>query len=148
MKRVNAICSFPNTNIDLYDMVQYYSNALGETHFHGQRDISAEELPAELKAAYDAIWSADYDSLCYLADFDGNFGLYLVREFETDIDYAGTDLKKARKIADRIFDKFGEVSVILGDQTGAGECHELIVFVPWNTEKGKVLEIDAELWKA
>lgn len=142
--RINTICEFPNKNIETFENIKYFSNCLGELHFHGKWDLMYDDLPAELRRAYDEIWSDDYNSLCYLADLCGCYGIYLIREIENDFGDISLEAAEAKK--DKIFTMFPNTSVVLGKETGFDECDELIVFIPWNSSKKEVKKIDKLMW--
>ena len=119
----------------------YWSDALGEPKKNG-KTISEEELPRELKTAKKDLWSNRFMSLCYLAEYLGDYGVCLVNEFDTvTASNENTDIDKLYGImVKRIGDMeespaFAGMRFLAGQWTGFGDCHEAILFVPWNIPK-------------
>lgn len=138
--------------------LNYWSNALGELHYHGQYDITESELPEELRIAFNTLLTDKTASLCYLVDFWKTFGIALINEFDTDTrEYlSSTDeelyahmKQKAEKY--HRMEEFKPAVIILGEHTGCLECHEFIVFLPWNVNPEAVSKIaailEADLYK-
>ena len=63
------------------EVLKYWSNACGDLHEHGKRDITVDELPDILKDAYERFWSDSYGVLCYLAEYKGKYGIALIAEY-------------------------------------------------------------------
>ena len=122
--------------------INYWCNACGDLHHHGEYDITEDELPDALKRAYNEIWGEDYGSLCYLVDTDEGYGIALINEYdrvtaedsgvsmEALFGYAVTDAMEVR--ASTLFDK---ATVYVTEFSGFDECHELIVVFPADIDK-------------
>lgn len=132
----------------------YWSNACGDLHFHGKRDITENELCPELLYAYKILWSEELGYLCYLAEYKGKYGIALICEYDSEFaDSFGISM-------DRLFliialsvtmfpqkERFEKVKVILGEYTGEDGCHELICFLPWNSSNEKLESVVHNLLK-
>lgn len=121
--------------------VRYWSNACGDLHHFGERDITEEELPAELREAYYSIWSERYDFPCYLVETaDGYRGVALIAEFEKD------DFAFAKKAAVLLSDYFGgKLCVVLLEGSGYNDAHELVVIVPTSSSEQYMKEVNDSL---
>ena len=119
--------------------LKYWCNGVGELHFHGQHDITKEELPGPLRRAYEDLWTDTCGSICYLVDYGCEYFIALVNEWDTTEENDETperlylDMKgKARLFMQpREFDK---AAILLGKDTGI-DCHEFIVLLPAYTDK-------------
>lgn len=130
----------------------YWCNALGELHYHGQHDLTEEELPEELRTAYNTLWTQNLSSLCYIADFKNVYGIILTNEFDettrqnlscSSKEMYGHMKRKAQKYSQ--MKEFDGATFILGEGTGFFGCHEFIVFLPWNASPEIVSKIDSIL---
>lgn len=130
----------------------YWCNALGELHYHGQHDLTKEELPEELRTAYSTLWTQNLSSLCYIVDFKNVYGIILTNEFDEttrqNLSCSSKEMyehmkRKAQKYSQ--MKEFDGASFILGEGTGFFGCHEFIVFLPWNASTETLLKIDSIL---
>lgn len=123
----------------------YWSNACGNLHYHGKHDISTEELPEPLQRAYTELFAEGQFSMnCYLAEYDGEYGISLEAEYDTayakdlHMDYADL-LHKAKGHAEILADKYPEYKVLFGIDTeewsNGDRASQLVVFLPWNIAK-------------
>ena len=122
--------------------INYWCNACGDLHHHGEYDITEAELPDPLKRAYNELWGEDYGSLCYLVDTEEGYGIALINEYdrvtaedcgvsmEALFGYAVADAMEVR--ASDLFDK---TTVYVTEFSGFDECHELIVVFPADIDK-------------
>lgn len=112
------------------EKILYWSNSCGELHQQG-RDISENELPQQLKEAYYHLWNDASGSLEYLVEFEGNYYLALINEF--DWLYGQEDTYELMKeAATEMYQhlEFEDTILILGESTGFDERHETIVLFP------------------
>lgn len=144
---------FGQTSISSGTIIEYYSNCCGELHYKGQYDIEEEQLPEELKRAYNELWTDGSGSLCYLAEMNGRYGIALINEFDS------TTSAYLNKSMDELFmamlseaitrydanPLFEDAEIICGYKSGFDDCHELIVFLPWDSDKDKVESIIEQL---
>ena len=124
------------------DTIKYWSNAAGDLHHHGQYDITEDELPEELKRAYNDLYSEGYGSFCYLVETEKGYGIALVNEYDeiTAENYNMTmeDLfKVVSRDANLVIEtpEFSNADVYVGERTGFDECHEIIVVFPATVSK-------------
>ena len=122
----------------------YWSDALGEPKKDG-KSVDAAALPRELATAKKQLWSDRFLSLCYLACYRGEYGICMVNEFDPVVaSNENTDMDNLYSImVGRIKDMegspaFSEMSFLAGQWTGFGDCHEAILFIPWNAPKERV----------
>lgn len=121
-----------------YGSLNYWSNALGELHHHGEYDIEKGELPAALSRVYDELFfDGDFGSLRYLVETQNGFGIALVNEY--DECYADdcnvsmdTLFRSAIKDADVISTQpeFETAEILLGERMGFDNSHILVVVLP------------------
>lgn len=130
----------------------YWCNADGEFHYHGHHDLTKKELPEELRTAYNTLWAPNLFSLFYIVDFKNVYGIILTNEFdETTRQYLFCSAKEMYEHMKRKAQKYSQMkefdgaSFILGEGTGFFECHEFIVFLPWNASPEIVSKIDSIL---
>ena len=69
---------------ELYKKLKFWYSGYGELHYHGERCITEDDLPAPLKYAYNELWSEGSGCLEYIVDYKGSY--YLAIEAEYDID--------------------------------------------------------------
>jgi hypothetical protein len=131
-----------NENINNY---HYWSNSCGETHHWGEYDIAPDELPEELKRAFDELFCEnDFGLNCYLTEYDGKYGISLEANYDSnyadDICVSYDEVIKTAMIkADLIATKFHQCMVLFGKDTwewsdGSKES-QLVIFMPWNISK-------------
>lgn len=129
--------------------LNYWSNCVGELHYHGQHALTVDELPEELRSAYENLWTDGYGSLCYLVDTPSGYAVALINEYncqkEDDFEeemkpYWIAACKDAAEITKDPC--FAQAQVLLGEFTGENDSHELIVLFPATTAPG-VFEIAA-----
>ena len=124
----------------------FWSDALGELkHGESKEPIEEGDLPKELATAYHELWTNRYMNLCYLAEYQGQYGVALVNEFDSVVaSNENTDIDNLYSImVKRIMDMeesavFAGMIFMAGQWTGFGDCHEAILFVPWNTPKERL----------
>lgn len=142
-----------NEKKEFLNDLKYWSNGCGELHHHGEYDIKEEELPNELKRAYEELWTDGTGSYCYLVEYKGKFGIALSNEFnETyaeDICLTMDDLyvymkKKAEEFC--AMDAFKDATILLGDYT-VPDGHEFITILPWDVKKHVFQTVSEVLFK-
>lgn len=103
------------------DALKYWSNACGELHYHGERDINEDELPDELKDVYNRLWTEGSGSYCYLAEYNGEYGLAIINEYHecTEEGRPGgkNNYEQAVKVA-KILEKKYPYTVFIGKKLG------------------------------
>ena len=120
----------------------YFCNACGELHYHGKYDITEEQLPEELKRAYNELWTDSGYSLCYLVEYKGQYGIALINEFDDcyaeDSNTTMDSLFEHMKVKAEEYSKMEEfqtTTILLANDIGCFDCHEFVVIMPCNTEK-------------
>ncbi|MDE6625599.1 MAG: hypothetical protein K2K56_04430 [Lachnospiraceae bacterium] len=147
------IIEYENTK-KLLDDLKYWCNSLGELHHHGEYDIKEDDLPEELKKAYNTLWTDGSGSLCYLVEYKGNYGIALINEFDMEFarDNAITmeEMLKKMKIKASLFGKleaFQDTIILLGEYSGFDDCHEFITILPVDVEKERFNTVADLLYK-
>lgn len=129
---------------ELEKHLKYWSNSLGELHYHGERDITKEELPEQLQRAYSVLYkSRETSCLEYLVEYDGEYYVALVNEFDQCYaDDCGVSLEKSYETAkdnalvlykNQLFED--NTILILGKGTGFEKCHEVFFLIPAMTNR-------------
>lgn len=121
--------------------VLYWCNACGELHYHGEHDITEDDLPDELRRAYNDLWGENYGSLCYLVETAEGYGIALVNE------YGDKYAKDCGLTMDELFNLvvkdaetvsknplFQNAEILAIEYSGFDEGHELIAIFPCDTE--------------
>ena len=129
----------------------YWCNNAGDLHHNAEYWIDeVEDLPKELQVAYNELWSDSYWASCYIAEFNGKYGIALEAEYSS---YFAEELEVSRQELDNMVedkaielaDKYSEYDVIFGKDTikwSDGEVNSaMLIFMPWNTSKEKFLEV-------
>lgn len=137
------IVEYTNENAKQYNEdLKYWCNGLGELHHHGEYDITEEELPEELRRAYDELWTCGSSSLCYLVEYMGEYYIALLNEFDdcyaNDINSTMEALyqhmkSKAEEFA--VMEEFKTAQILIAEEMGCNDCHEFFVLLPCDTEK-------------
>ena len=63
----------------------FWSNATGDLHHDGLWLDGVEELPAELQRACNDLWTDGLWANCYLAEFEGQYGVALEAEYDEEL---------------------------------------------------------------
>ncbi|MCM1234692.1 MAG: hypothetical protein NC489_31705 [Ruminococcus flavefaciens] len=122
---------------ELNKHLKYWSNACGDLHHHGEYDLESEnELPDELRRAYNELWKEENGCYEYLAEFDGKYYIALISEWDNV--YAHIDMtmdeiyESVKKDALELhgLDLFKDTVLVTGKETGFEGCHEFIFLVP------------------
>lgn len=121
-----------------YGSINYWSNALGELHHHGEYEVTEDELPALLARAYkDLFFDGDIGSLRYLVETPRGYGLALVNEYdECYADDCGLSMSalfdSAIQDAQRIaaHPVFEKAEIYLAELMGFDNSHILAVILP------------------
>jgi hypothetical protein len=148
-------------NYDIYENekemnnhLKYWSNACGELHHHGEYDLTnILELPEELQRAYKELWEEGNGCLEYLVEYDGKYYIALISEFDdtfaNDNGLSMDELyERAKFNALKLYEKelFLNTFLIIGKETGFGECHEICFLVPATESKNMYDEIEKEIY--
>lgn len=128
---------------ELNKHLKYWSNACGDLHENGERDLnSPDELPKPLKRAYEELWQEGNGCLEYLVEYDKEYYVALVSEFDMDfgddhylsMNELYTTVKENAKELHRQ-DLFKNTVLITGNRTGVNGCHEIMFLVPASEQK-------------
>lgn len=127
-----------HTTDEMNAHLKYWSNACGDLHKHGKRDIdNPSELPKELQIAYSLLWEEGNGCLEYLAEYKGRYYIALINEFDeqfaSDAKMSMSELYKTLKEhALNLYHNYAFQNTILltGNKTGIDNCHEVIFLVP------------------
>lgn len=141
------------------DYIKYWSNACGELHYHGKEMIAEENLPEELRKAYNKLWTDSYASLCYLVETPNGYGIALINEYACEKSYAEDHQvwdkemplywKAACEDAAEIshHPEFGGAEIVVSEHSGCFECHELAVIFPADTNPDTFIKAAEKLDK-
>ena len=122
----------------------FWSNATGDLHHDGLWLDDIEDLPAELQRAFNDLWTDGLWAECYLAEFEGRYGVALEAGYDKELaDDAKMTYAKlidtARTKASRLSKRYPQYEVILGVNTGHwsnGTTEtELLLFLPWDVSE-------------
>lgn len=127
------------------DGLDFWCNCAGDL-FHDGKDIdSVEELPLEVKRAYEDLWTDDVnDARCYVVEYAGRYGIALEAEYDHgDAEYFnltyGELIQAAKRKASDIATAFPEFEVIFGKDTmywsDGSFASELYLFMPWDIKE-------------
>ena len=130
--------------------LNYYSNSCGELHYNGDFSINENDLPNELKIAFDKLWSDDYGFNCYLTQFNNQYGIMLTAEYSTfdakdfKIDYyimLGKLQAFAKQLAYNLFNFDVIFCMDIEKYSEEDKESDIMVFIPYNIEKFELLKI-------
>lgn len=134
--------------------LMYWSNCCGDLHFHGERDITKEELPPELARAYEELWSENGGVLEYLSEYEGKYYLAMIAEYdEWYAEHVGLSMdelyEKVKEAAIPLCDTelFGDSRLILGRESGFDGRHEMIVLYPAMGDKETFHEMERWIYE-
>lgn len=156
-------CFKGNDFINVEGGYNYWGNCCSDLfHPFSKRDLKAEELPFQLKYAFENLWIEGAGARCYLVQFQNKYGVALELEYEDDW-IEETDLVNnheelvefARKKAEIYAEKYPEYDVIFGEDSQewytAGwfpEFNTIIsIFLPWNATEGEVLKVANDMYE-
>ncbi len=151
MRKIYYSGSTPGSAEKYQEDLRYWSNACGELHRYGERDITEEELPPELQKAYSEIWEeCPWGLFCYLAEYEGKTGIALIAEYHeyTDEGYEGEENnnEQANKVMKLLAQKYQDTDYVLikGRELGfpgrtpegdGDNATELVLFLPCPVSK-------------
>ena len=128
----------------------FWSNATGDLHHDGLWLDDVERLPAELQRACNDLWTDGLWANCYLAEFEGQYGVALEAEYDEELaDDAKMSYAKlveaVRAKARRLSRRYPQYEVIFGRDTcrwsnGTTET-ELFLFLPWNVSEAEFARV-------
>lgn len=120
--------------------LRYWSNASGDLfdpNIPGEECITEAGLPNVLRRAYRELWNEDSGCLMYLAESEGDYGIAMIGEYDTDFaDDCGMSMDELfesmrRDMAELAAqDSMWAAKFFACEESGFDNCHELIVFVP------------------
>lgn len=124
----------------------FWSSSTGDLNYRGERFMEESELPIPLRSAYDNLFDADTGSFCHLAEFHGEYGIVLVNQFDEDFRSATGIAKslywnKIQKKARELYGRFPNCSIISVHHKNSDPEGEIVVFLPWDTEKDFFYEV-------
>ena len=145
------------SGIDEYkNVIKYFSNACGDM-FNGDKDITYNELPEELKTAYDTLWEEGSGSYCYLVNYKDQYGVVLINEYHEFDEYGKekdpNNFCRAVEVAEKFSKEFPLYGVCIAKEIGFPGCGgddpatELIVFVPYADTKANFNNIAGWLYE-
>lgn len=121
----------------------YWSNAYGEIHRNGDFTYGEENLPEELRRAYDELWCDGYTADCYLVEFQGKFGVALQASYSGEFARScGMTYRQMVGKAGEFAERYPFYEVVFGTDTshwsdGSVES-EVFIIIPWDEEWGRV----------
>lgn len=150
---------FETKKLDTEGSLLYWSNAAGDlfdphskVEYHLGKDISENQLPEELKNAWDHLWSENTGSYCYLIEHDGKFGIMLVNEYAEEDEMSHDDICGRGEEVLKMAEDIGlELEVYAGLEDGYGAydlTDELITVFPCNTDPKKFEAVAEFLYNA
>lgn len=126
-----------DTDAKLYDDLKFWSNCEGTLHKCGGDFIRKSELPSELKKAY-KLWSNRTGAKCYLVEYKGEYKIALVNEFHRRYYYNMPKMFENLKERAEEYskdEKFDDVVILIGEESGYFSCHEFITLIPYDAKK-------------
>lgn len=125
-----------------YNTIKFWSNSGGELHHHGKESITEDELPLPLQRAYNELWNDGIGGLNYLVETPKGYGIALINEYDT---YTSEEYECPM---DELFmmalhdsvnisthPDFKSADVYIGEYSGCGNCHEVVVVFPADMPK-------------
>ena len=129
-----------NTDMEKFsNEIGYWCNGIGELHNRGV-DITEEELPLELRRAYNELWTDEFGSLCYLVETPHGYGVAMLNEYDncyaddcrlTMEELFQSALEDAAAISQH--PEFLHADIYIGEHSGYCDCHEVFVIFPATT---------------
>lgn len=122
----------------------FFSNATGDLHWDSEHLITEDELPDNLQRAWYELWTDSTGSLCYLTRFQMEDGIALLNEFDTETaeshnismdELYPMVINKAKELSKNALFIAAKAQIIVTKGIGFEKCHEIYVFLPWNTPK-------------
>lgn len=122
----------------------FFSNATGDLYWNSEHLITEEDLPDNLQRAWYELWTDSTGSLCYLTRFQMEDGIALLNEFDSETaenkgvsmeDLYPMVVNKAKELSKDPFFIAANAKIIVTKGIGFEECHEIYVFLPWDTPK-------------
>lgn len=131
---------------------EYWSNCAGDLFNANDKEISENELPRELKTAWDKLWSEDYGSYCYLVKNGNEYGILLINEYTTEDNMTHEDVVARARETDKFAKEMGiGMKIYAGLEADISSYDdmkdELIVFMPYDTKPEDVNAVAKFLYK-
>lgn len=94
--------------------VVFFCNGAGDICIDG-KDKKEEDLPEDLRRAYQELWSENIGSYCYLCQFKGKDSITLCNEFSYDADSEWGKMSK-KEFESNVFRNARKIADLLGTQ--------------------------------
>ena len=123
--------------------MSFWCNAVGDLHDGKDWLEGPENLPNDkLRTTYEKLWEENIGgSLCYLAEYKKEPGIFLINEFDEETaSNIGCDMeelfskvqKKAKELS--LLPLFVKANaIVIANTLGFDGCHDITVFLPWDT---------------
>lgn len=137
-----------------WGLIKYWSNCLGELHHHGKHDIVENELPAELRAAYNSAYG--HSSLRnYLVETADGYGISCEMCFDGDYarQFNVTDAKAFEAIVSTMItaarnEALNGCVIYIFESTEDAAEHEILFVFPADIDPESLQKADAVMTKA
>lgn len=131
-----------------WEMIKYRSNSLGELHEHGNRDITENELPPMLRAAFNNVYGIT-SLRNYLVETPGGYGISCEMAF--DKSYAKNQGVLHEKVFETLVstimtgarnEALNGCTIYLFESTSVSDEHEVIFVFPADIDADSMKEAD------
>lgn len=140
-------CMFFNESSELLDHLKFWCSGCGDLHYHGERDITEEELPEPLRYAYHHLWSEGAGCLEYITEYDGEYYLAIEYEYDKDeyLQFRGAVQKMNQLLADPAFDG---CRMVIGEGTEPDDRSGIYALIPAKTSEEDFNKLEMQVVKA
>ncbi|MBQ7345960.1 MAG: hypothetical protein IJW45_07865 [Oscillospiraceae bacterium] len=131
-----------------WGLIKYWSNCLGELHYHGKYDITEAELPGELKAAYNSAYGKS-KLRSYLVETADGYGISCEMAFDSD--YAKRFCVANSKVFESIVSQvlvgarneaLNGCAIYIFEETDIADEHEILFVFPADIDPSSLEKAD------
>jgi len=133
---------------ELYSKLKFWCSRCGDLHYHGEYDITEDDLPSPLRYAYNKLWSEGTGCLKYIVDYNGSY--YLAIEGEYDVDdenFLGVYTKAVIGVTE-LLTQNNNCKVIINANPDSVWDKEIYFLVPAEMEKKEFDKLEKQVMTA
>ena len=130
---------------ELYSKLKFWCSGCGDLHYHGEYDITENDLPYSLEYAYKELWSDGSGCLEYLVDYNGNYYLAIEGEYDSDDeDFLGVYTKAVIGVSE-LLTQNSNCKVIINANPDSVWDKEIYFLVPAEMEKEEFDKLERQV---
>lgn len=133
---------------ELYNKLNFWCSRCGDLHYHGEYDITEDDLPSPLRYAYNKLWSEGPVCLKYIVDYNGSYYLAIEGEYDADDEnFLGVYTKAVIGVTE-LLTQNNNCKVIINANPDSVWDKEIYFLVPAEMEKKEFDKLEKQVMTA